>query len=234
LRALGNALTSFVHTSIKVSLTRCSDIRDSDAGHMRSQHNLTQHNHFCDWSHMQNPEKTKEKMLITLLIFMRLPYKGRRQHNYFCDWFHAESLLFRTRKDKVFRRQCQKLIDAPIVITDIQLYWFLKKMTLQSHVSLITFSWLTFMQWALYPESVDFGIHFMQHPTNKGKIAKRINLINEMCSIKELLRDVVPCPRCHIVTSRTAANFIIQDKTLQRSEETNQSTRYTIKQHLRG
>jgi hypothetical protein len=76
----------------------------------------------------------------------------------------------------------------------------------------------------LYPESVDFGIHFMQHLTNKGKIAKRINLINEMCSIKELLRDVVPCPRCHIVTSRTAANFIIQDKTLQRSEETNQST----------
>jgi hypothetical protein len=174
-------------------------------------------------------KRQKEKMLITLLIFMRLHYKGRRQHNQFCDWSHTESLLFRTRKDKVFRRQCQKLIEspmtAPIVITDVQLYWFLKKMTLQSHVSLITFSWLTFMQWALYPESVDFGIHFMKHPTNKGKIAKRINLINEMCSIKELLRDVVLCPRCHIVTSRTTANFIIQDKTLQRSEETNQSTR---------
>jgi hypothetical protein len=79
----------------------------------------------------------------------------------------------------------------------------------------------------LYPESVDFGIHFMQHPTNKGNIAKRINLINEMCSIKEL-RDVVPCPRCHIVISRTVANFIIQDKTLQRSEETNQSTQIVL------
>ncbi|GJN26564.1 hypothetical protein PR202_gb14505 [Eleusine coracana subsp. coracana] len=39
------------------------------------------------------------------------------------------------------------------------------------------------------------------HATNKGNTAKRTNLVNEMCSIKELLRDAVPCPHCRIAIS---------------------------------
>ncbi|TVU15943.1 hypothetical protein EJB05_39487 [Eragrostis curvula] len=42
------------------------------------------------------------------------------------------------------------------------------------------------------------------HSSNKGNIVQRINLVNEMCSIKELLRDAVPCPYCGIAISRTA------------------------------
>ncbi|KAL6651307.1 hypothetical protein ACP70R_010232 [Stipagrostis hirtigluma subsp. patula] len=40
------------------------------------------------------------------------------------------------------------------------------------------------------------------HPSSKGNIVKRINLLNELFNIKELLRDAVQCPHCRTAISR--------------------------------